>query len=130
MAFSSIVINLPIEVRLGAESFDDMVDTACFVSGSWAEIEEQEDGCSYGFTLRDDGIEFVLTPAKVLEALRKIASPSQELVSSSIADRVRAALAYSATGEYDGAELDFGDTDPVDMDAVIQVALFNEIVYG
>jgi hypothetical protein len=115
---------LKIDCTLTPEHFEDIADTAGLVIGYWASSGSielvDEDGDEIIYRIKEiDGGEYVLTRSDVEAALRDIIEGNVE-VGASIREAVTA-FAW---------DKDQGDLDVSQADAIIQVACFQEVVYG
>lgn len=115
---------LKLDCNLTPDHFEDIADTAGFGIGYWAEsasielVDEEGDEIIYRIRPVDGG-EFVLTRGDIEATLRDIIEGRVD-VSHAIQDAVTAYV----------LDKDQGDLDAVQADAIIQIACFQEIIYG
>lgn len=115
---------LKFDCNLTTEHFEDIADTAGLIIGYWAESGSielvDEDGDEIIYRVKEiEGDEYVLTRKDIESTLRDIIERKVE-VSSDIREAVTAFV----------LDKDQGDLDSFQADAIIQIACFQEVVYG
>jgi hypothetical protein len=105
---------------LTADSFEDIVDTAGYAIGYWAdEAEYDKTGGTYSVSCEEGTEIYHLTREDIESAMGKIFEGKMD-ISSDIQQYVIQAIMTDDMGEIDGYA----------ADAIIQVACFGSIIYG
>lgn len=126
-------MRIAVEFSITDETVRDMLDTAGYGIGYWAaSLETLPDKAGTIIVMdreRGDGdpVECRTNFAGIREAFVKLATPGQGYVGSTIYDYFR--LAVEDRDEKTG-EIDAGHIDSDAADCLVQVALFDDIVYG
>lgn len=115
---------LKLDCRLTPDHFEDIAETAGLIIGYWAtsgSIElTSEDGDEIIYRVKEiGGGEYVLTRGDIEAALRDIIEGNLE-VAPSIREAVTAYV----------WDKDQGDLDASEADVIIQIACFQEVIYG
>jgi head-tail adaptor len=102
---------------VSVDDFINMCDTAGYVIGYWADSAEISKDC---YVIHEqEGETYRVTPEDVETAMAYIVQGKGD-ISNSIRRSVQSAI----------AEDDLSDLDGCEIDVIIQVACFKEIVYG
>lgn len=112
-----------IEFEFTTDDFADIVDTAGYAIGYWADETEYiepyfDSDPEASYTIYCEGIKYALKQGDIETAMVRI-SEDKVNVSSSI-----------KTAVLNSMEEDMGEIDGYAADAIVQVACFGEIIYG
>jgi hypothetical protein len=115
---------LEVDFTLDAEFFEDLLDTAGYGIGYWAEsgsIElKDEDGDEIIYRVKEqEGDEFVITKQDLESVISEVVSGRLQ-----VGKVLKNDLALLCLGDDDI------DIDATDADTLIQLACFREVVYG
>ena len=105
-----------IPVTLTTEDFEDLCDTAGYVIGHWA------DSATLGndqYRINEEDDSHLITRSQLIHTIAEIIAGKYD-VAYSLRRTVTSAIVNDDLGELDG----------YDIDAIIQLACFKEIVYG
>lgn len=107
-------------VEFTAEEWGDIVDTAGYGIGYWADTAEVDDEL-YTYTVHENEVDDVFTVTK----------PDLERAWALIVNR-KVTLNDTIRGYFDAStnENDLGHIDATCADVLVQVAIFGEVVYG
>jgi hypothetical protein len=109
---------LPIEIELDQDDFESLCDTAGYVIGHWAQ-EGELTGSTYRIQEQESDEWIEVTKDGMVQTIVDIIHNNHD-VSNQIRDNIIHAFTQS----------DLGDLDGYDIDAIIQIAAFKEVVYG
>ena len=109
-----------IQVDISDEFIGDVIDTAGMSIGYWAsEATQDDDQKTYTVTESESGDEFVITYRRIVKSIEDLISGKGN-IAEDILGNLRTAVTDS----------DASYVDSEVADAVIQYAIFGEVVYG
>lgn len=112
MTFTTIPVNL------SSEDFEDLYDMAGYVIGYWASATVKGDD---SFRVMEDETKEIhtVTRSGLLQAAAEVIAGKHD-----ISERIRQCITTAFVTS------DMGELDGYDVDALVQIACFKEIVYG
>lgn len=124
---------LEVEVEVSQESLDCIIEMAGYGIAYWASAAEYDDEArTYTITESGEGdyAKHVVTYDKIIESFWKVANPGSKV--KGLGSMVRG---YALEAVVDGTEQGKGDIDAGHVDAdladsIIQIAIFDEVIFG